>query len=130
MPVLRVWKSAQSVVMKRRDKERGGKRRRGINWQTLPLVRLRKEVLRRAVGWTESPLQGRLSCSGDPLFSIFILSSISTMSLWNLQSSTLHEMQLAEPTCHSDEARICSNVASINVPPEDLVHTKYLRAVP
>merc|ERR1712156_1333293 len=54
-------------------------------------------VLRRAVGWTESPLQGRLSCSGDPLFSIFILSSISTMSLWNLQSSTLHEMQLAEP---------------------------------
>merc|ERR1712156_223550 len=98
-PVLRVWKSAL------RCRVRDGRH----------VARRRQEVLRWAVGWTESPLQGRLSCSGDPSFSIFTLSSISTMSLWNLQSSTLHEMQLAEPTCHSDEARICSNVASIKV---------------
>jgi hypothetical protein len=42
---------AKLVEVKRRDKERGGKRRSVFDWQTLPLVRLRKGVQRRDLSW-------------------------------------------------------------------------------
>merc|ERR1712107_972150 len=51
IPILREEGSAPPGGGEEERQGEGGKRRRGINWQTLPLIRLRKGVRRQDLSW-------------------------------------------------------------------------------